>query len=203
MPAAAVGDDLDAEQETAPAHVADAAVSLLKRAQPWKLPLRLGRLVTAAVSTLVVLLMTAEAWEATMSQPSWRLVVLSLIALGVATAYLVGKQRLLIARPRRGRPSRHSEQRSVGNVAIVLAVLIGLTVTYAALFLVALIGAYFCYPVGVVESWAASLDDPARFPNYLRLAAGVAALGLGIGALGASFEPRGYVRHVAYVDEEV
>ena len=177
--------------------------AILSRVQPWRLPLRLGRLVTAAASTLVVLLMTAEAWEAGMSQPAWRLIVLSLIAIGVATAYLVNKQRLLVARPRRGRPSRHSEQRSVGNVAVVLAVLVGLVVTYAALFVAALVAAWLCYPAGLVENWAASVEQPTQFHHYLRLAAGVAALGLGIGVLGASFEPRGYVRHVAYVDEEV
>ncbi len=176
---------------------------LLKRAKPWFLPLRLGRLVTAAASTLVILLMTAEAWEAGMSQTPLRLVVLSVASLVVATAYLVNKQRLLVARPRRGKPARHSEQRSVGNVAVVLAVLIGMTVTYAALFVSALIAAWVCYPTPLVENWAASVEAPTGVDKYLRLAAGVAALGLGIGALGASFEPRGYVRHVAYVDEEV
>jgi hypothetical protein len=158
---------------------------------------------TAAASTLVILLMTAEAWDAGMIQPAWRLVLLGLLALGVATTFFIRKQRLLIARPRYGRPHTHSEQRSVGNVAVGLAVLVGMGVTYALLFVVALAAAWTCYPAALVETWAASVDDPTRFDRYLRLAAGVAALGLGIGALGASFEPRGYVRHVAYVDEEV
>ena len=36
----------------------------------------------------------------------------------------------------------------------------------------------------------------------LAFAGFVAALGLGVGALGGSFEDQTYFRHVAYVDEE-
>ena len=163
---------------------------ILRRAKPWQLPLRLGRLVTAAVSSLVVLLMTAEAWEAGMSQPAWRLTVLSLVALGVATFYLIRKQRLLVARPRRGRPARHSERRSVGNVAVTLAVLIGMSVTYGLLFTASLAAAWLFYPDALVRNWAASVELPIAFHHYVRLAAGVAALGLSIGGFAQLRTPR-------------
>lgn len=183
---------------------------IIARIRPWVIPLRLGRLITAAASTLVILMMTAEAWEAGMSQPIWRVILLSLLSLSVASTYLIHKQRLLIGRPRgpRGgdrarRPSRHSEQRSVGNVAVVLAVVAGMATTYAALFTVSLIAAYACYPEPLVRNWAGSVENPMTLARYLCLSGSVASLGLAIGALGASFEPRGYVRHVAYVDEEV
>ncbi len=187
-------------------------IRILRRVRPWALPLRLGRLVTAAASTLAVLLLTAEAWEAGMSQPTLRVIFLSLIALVTATVYLVYRQRLLVRRPRlhrthddrRTTTAAHlSEQRSVGNVAIVLGVFLGLGVTYALLFVSALVVAWLFFPPSLVANWAASVQNPHDLHAYLRLAGGVAAVGLAIGALGASFEPRGYVRHVAYVDEEV
>ena len=185
---------------------------ILLRIRPWEIPRRLGRLTAAAASSLVVLLMTAETWEAGMSQPAWRVAVLSLASLIAASAYLVHKQRLLIHRPREGRrdhvasrsrPVRLSEQRSVGNVAVILAVVLGMLTTYVALFAVSLTFAWAFYPPEVVSNWAATIPQPVQTGRYLILSAFVAALCLVIGALGAGFEPRGYVRHVAYVDEEV
>ena len=172
------------------------------RVQPWMIPVRLSRLTTAAASTLVVLLMTAEAWEAGMSQPLWRVVLLSLASLGVTSVYLIRRQRLLVGSSRRRRSTRLSELRSIGNSAIVIAVVLGMLTTYAGLFLAAFVAAWGFYPPGLVHNWAASVGGPLDWPHYARLAGSIASLGLTIGALGASFEPRGYVRHVALVDEE-
>ena len=74
--------------------------------------------------------------------------------------------------------------------------------TYAMLFVVSLVLAWLIYPGAVVESWTPSLGRSPTAGHYLALSGFVAVLGLIIGALGASFEPRGYFRHVALVDEE-
>ena len=168
------------------------------RIKPWQFPLRLSRLTTAAISTLFVLMMTAEAWDLGMAQPGWRVWLLSLATLAGASAYIVRRQNLIV---RRGRGL--SEQRAVGNTAIVLAVTLGMLTTYALLFVVVLgVGATF-YPAGLVETWAASVDAGRIGPaHYLALAGFVAALGIVIGSLGASFESQTYFRHVALVDEE-
>ena len=171
------------------------------KAQPWMIPVRLSRLTTAAASTLVVLILTAEAWEAGMSQPLWRVALMSLASLVITSAYLIRRQRLLVGSSRR-RSARLSEQRSIGNVAITLAVGLGLLTTYAGLFAATFLAAWVFYPPGLVRNWAASVAEPLDAVHYLRLSGSIASLGLTIGALGASFEPRGYVRHVAYVDEE-
>ncbi len=190
----------------------DDVARIVARIKPWQIPRRLGRLTAAAASSLVILLMTAETWEAGMSQPAWRAAVLSLIALVVASGYVIHRQRLLIHEPRGGplvtasrhdRPARLSEQRSVGNVAVSLAVVAGMITTYAALFVASMVIAWSLYPPSVVNNWAASVPQPVSAGRYAILSAFVAALCLMIGALGAGFEPRGYVRHVAYVDEEV
>ena len=188
---------------------------IVARIKPWQIPRRLGRLTAAAASSLVILLMTAETWEAGMSQPAWRAAALSLAALVIASGYVIHRQRLLVHEPRGhlpardprdrrdDRPARLSEQRSVGNVAVSLAVVAGMLTTYAVLFGASLFVAWTFYPPGVVGNWAASVPQPVGVGRYLVLSAFVAALCLMIGALGAGFEPRGYVRHVAYVDEEV
>ena len=180
----------------------DDVFDALMRAEPWMFPARLSRLTTAAVSTLLVLCMTAEAWEAGMSQPMWRVILISVAAILVTTPFLLSRQQLLIHRPRRR--SRHlSEQRSVGNVAITLAVLLGMVTTYAGLLAAALVTTWAFFPDHVVSNWAATVEKPHRAYHYLCLCGSVAAVGLVIGALGASFEPRGYMRHVAFVDEEI
>ena len=54
----------------------------------------------------------------------------------------------------------------------------------------------------ILAGWAASLGEPVGVRQVLTFAGFVAALGLSVGALGASFEEQTYFRHVAYVDEE-
>ncbi len=168
----------------------------VRRIRPWEFPLRLSRLTTAAASTMFVLLLTAEAWDLGMSQPPWRVAVLSVGVLVGASIYIVRKQNLLVRRGHR----MLSEQRAVGNWAVVLAVAIGMATTYALLVAAVVALAGLLYPADLVGSWAASVE--VRAGHYLTLACFVAALGIVIGALGAGFESQTYFRHVALVDEE-
>ncbi len=172
-----------------------AAVTHVK---PWQFPFRLSKLTTAAASTLVLLVITAEAWDLGMSQPALRVLVLSLLALGGTSLYILYRQQLLVRR----RALRLSEQRVVANVSIVLAVLLGMLTTYALLFVTTFALTRTLFGNHLVEGWAASLDGDITLGNYFILSGFVAALGLMIGALGASFEEQTYFRHLAYVDEE-
>lgn len=175
-----------------------AIASAVRLARPWLLPMRLGRLTAAAASALIVLLTTGEVWELGMSQRAGSMAGLSAFALVGTTAYVVIRQRLLRRRGQR----RLTEQIVTGNVAITLTVAFGLVTTYVALFAAVLALAGLLYPAAVVESWTAALGQTPVTGHYLRLAGLVASLGLGIGALGASFEEQSHFRHMAYVDEE-
>ena len=172
--------------------------SAIGQIRPWTFPLRFSRLTAAAVSTLVVLLTTAEAWELGMTQPVWAVALLSAVSLGGASVYLVRRQHLLSRR----RTPRLSEQRVVTTVAVAAAVGLGMATTYALLFGLTLGLGLTLFSDALVEGWAASVKGPLGWPRYLSLAGFVAAFGLAIGALGASFEEQGYFRHVAYADEE-
>jgi hypothetical protein len=174
-------------------------MSAVLQAKPWQFPFRLSRLTTAALSTLLILMMTAEAWDLGMSQ---QLLWMSIFSLGVllgTSLFIVKRQKLLLRRSQR----RLTEQIVVTNVASSLIVMVGMAVTYLMLFSLTLLFAEALFMEPLVASWAASLDGRIGLPNYLSLAQLTASLGLLIGALGASFEGQDYFRHIAYVDEEL
>jgi hypothetical protein len=177
----------------------DDVASGVRRARPWLFPLRLGRLTTAALSALVILLMTAETWDLALNQSPGLVIVLAAVVLVATTGYLVHRQRLLVSRGSR----RLTEQSVVTNVSLVLTVLLGLTVTFAGLLGLAMAAARWLYPPDLVAGWAPSVEGRMVLERYVVLAGFVAALGLVIGSLGASFEEENYIRHIAYVDEEV
>ncbi|RYG44169.1 hypothetical protein EON79_15445 [bacterium] len=170
----------------------------VRRARPWLFPVWLSRLTTAALSTLLVLVVTAEAWELGMSQTWTSTMVLSTVSLLATSVYILKRQRLLVRR--HGRVP--TEQRVVANVSMVLTVIAGMSVTYVLLFaLTWLLGIALLNPV-LIRHWGNLPDDATLSGARLLMAGFVAALGIGIGALGAAFEGRSYFRHVLHVDRE-
>jgi hypothetical protein len=167
-------------------------------ARPWQFPFRLSRLTTAALSATLVLMITAEVWELALSQARAGVALLSLVAVGVSTTYVMLRQGIYI---RRGK-SRLTEQIVATNVAMALVVLLGMTTTYLMAFGTAfLLGPLLFHP-RLVTSWS-SQAAPPLWDEYLLLSVFVAALALFIGALGATFESNDYFRHITLVDEEI
>ncbi len=164
--------------------------------RPWSFPLRLSRLTTAAGSALAVLVMTAESWEVAAGLSLPVIAVLSLISLTLTSGYLLRAQRLLA--PRLG-PLR--EQRAVSNAGTVIAVALGMVVTFLGVFAVAYLMALGLFGDALLERWVGG--DPAVGAVRVRMAAFAASLSVIIGALGASFEPYGYFRHVTQIDDEI
>jgi hypothetical protein len=170
----------------------------VRQIRPWRFPLQFAKLTTAAVSTLVVLVMTAEAWDLGARQPAAVVIGLSVVILAIASVYLVQRQRLLVYR--RGR--RRSEQRVVSEASVLIAVAVGMATTYALLFIGTLALAALLFDRAILEGWAATLGESIALGHVFVFAGFVAAIGLAVGALGASFEEQTYFRHVALVDEE-
>lgn len=167
------------------------------RTRPWSFPLRLRRLTTAAASALAVLVMTAESWEVAANLSGSIIVILSLAAIAATSAYLVSVQHLLASR--RG-PLR--EQRAVSNAGTVIAVVAGMTVTYATVFAVACLLASGLFSDALLEAWTGVPSEESVLLRF-RLSALAASLSVVIGAFGASFEPYGYFRHVTQIDDEI
>ena len=170
-------------------------------ARPWQFPRRLSRLTIAAVSTVTILLMTAEAWDLGLSQDLLHrtgLVVFSLLA---TTSYVIRQQQLLV---RRGR--RHTEQTIVTTVSAIGIVLTGMSVTWMTLWAMAAVASLVLFDNALIVAWAASTDlsvTDALILERLRMSAFAASAGLLIGSLGASFESQNYFRHIIFVDEEI
>lgn len=176
----------------------DDIASAVVQAKPWEFPFRLSRLTAVAISTMLVLLMTAEAWELGMSQ-SWQFVLgLSLLALVGGSTFVLKRQKLLVHRG----PRRLTEQTVFTNMSTSILVFVGMTTVYLMLFLLALLLSVTMFSPGLVEGWAASVGASIRVRHYLVLAGFVASLGVLIGALGASMEGQQYFRHITFVDEE-
>lgn len=171
--------------------------NVILRMRPWSFPLRLRRLTTAAGSALAVLVMTAESWEVAANLSAPAIVTLSLAAIVATSAYLIRVQHLLAFR--RG-PLR--EQRAVSNAGTVVAVGAGMVVTYAGVFALAWLLAAGMFGDALIETWTGASGAETTFVR-LRLAALTGSLSVLIGALGASFEPYGYFRHVTQIDEEI
>ena len=199
------------EEETAFERLGDAAFALralvlnwadvadtVLQIRPWRFPFQLSKLTTAAFSTLVVLVMTAEAWDLGTRQPVGRVAALSAAAIVGTSAYLVRKQGLLARRHGHAR----TEQQVVQAASILLALGLGMSTTWVLLFGTAMAVQALFFDAAILDGWAASLGSPVAFHHILAFAGFVAALGLGVGALGGSFEDQTYFRHVAYVDEE-
>jgi hypothetical protein len=164
--------------------------------RPWLFPFQFSKLTLAAASTLVVLLITEEAWTIGTSQsPAW-VATFSAVALGLTSGYVVKRQHLLI---RRGH-GRLTEQVAVANVAVSLAVGFGMATTYVVLFAATYAFSVLLFPAALVAEWT---GRPSTWALHATLSGFSATLGLLIGALGASFEDEAYFRHVTYIDEEV
>ncbi len=175
-------------------NVLDAAIET----RPWLFPFLLSKLTTAAVSTLVVMINTAEAWDLGMSQTTPAVVGLSIAALLGTTAFVIKRQHLLSHR----QGKVWSEQRVISTAAISLAMLTGMATLYAMLFAATLLVGHLFFSYHLIEGWAASIETAITFAHHLRLAGFIASMGLLIGALGAAFEAEEYIRHVTFVDEE-
>ena len=170
-------------------------------ARPWEFPRRLSRLTTAAVSTVAILLMTAESWDLGLSQRGATLGALALVVLGFTSAFVTSRQHLLL-----GRGRRPSEQLVVTEVSAVLIVVAGLATTWGCMFALAWIATAVLFDEALVTAWAGSValapGDVGALTS-LKMSVWCASLGLLIGSLGASFEDQHHFQHIIFVDEEL
>lgn len=171
---------------------ASAAGELPSTPRPWEFPIRLSRLTAAALSTAVILLLTAEAWEVAANLANGAVTGLAVLALALTTIYVVLRQRLVVRRRR-----RLSEQTVVTNVSAFGVVLCGLLTTFGLLVVFALAIGWSLVGSTVLRSWTGHSGGV-----YGTMAVLVASMGIVVGALGASFEEQHHFRHVVFVDEE-
>ncbi len=171
-------------------------ISAIIGARPWEFPVRLNRLTTAALSSSLILIVTAESWELAVAQSLLPIVVLAVTAILVTTGYVTIRQQLLVRREQ-----RISEQSVITNITAVAVVLLGMLTTYAVTFALLVGVATILFSEELVKRWTAV--DQFSWQIFLVVPAMVASFSVIVGALGASFEEHHYFRHVIYVDEEI
>lgn len=168
------------------------------QAKPWEFPIRLARLTAAAVSSVLVLLITAETWDLALNQTMPALAALFATSLLLTTAYVVKRQRLLVTRRNR----RVTEQAVIANLSAVGIVFLGMATTALLLFVLVWAAGFALFPASLIANWAASIGRKPVLFDYLQMSGFVASIGVLVGALGASFEDQQHFRHIVLVDEE-
>ena len=165
------------------------------RNRPWTLVWHLSKFTGAALSTLLILMLTAEVWDVGVRLPLEGVIIALSLVLALTTYFVVTRQRLLTRRMR----GRLTEQVVVTDLAIVLTIL-GAMVSMALVLIMLALGIIWLMP----EELAARWTDIAvlYWHDNLALAGAVTIVGLVIGALGASIEEQTTFRHVAFIDEE-
>ncbi len=160
--------------------------------EPWRLSLRLSRALTGAVAAGVFGLVTADIWRLSDAYGWDRLAGTALVSIVATVATLIIGAELwepIVSRAVR-------KQVILFNIATVLTVAIGVTVLYVALYLLALIAAYWFV---VPQIWRDQVGHPAALRDYFELAWLTSSLAMIGGALGAALEPDEAVRAAAYV----
>jgi len=172
-------------------------LNAVREAHPWEFPVRLTRLTTAAVSTAILLMMTAETWDVAHSQTLPRIFALWFATFAATTWYITFRQQLLVRRER-----RLSEQSVITNVSAVAVVICGMLTTFLVLLATVFVASLLLFRLSVVRRWTGAVETSTLFPDYALVATFIACLAIVVGALGASFEDHHYFRHVTFVDEE-
>jgi hypothetical protein len=166
-------------------------LGMLRANRPWRLVLRLMRVLVAAFAAGVFALVTSDIWRLAEYLGPTRLTV---IALGSVAGILV----TIVVTTGLWERSPHAaarEQVIMFNIVTAATVGIGVAVLYLALFIAMLAAALLLVPQGLIAS---QLGYPAGVADQIRLAwlaTSIATLG---GALGAALESHETVREAAY-----
>jgi ABC-type Fe3+ transport system permease subunit len=150
-------------------------------------------------------MMTAEAWDFALSQPTPTIVILAVAAIVLTTAFISRRQQLFVRRKRR----RLTEQRVVTNLTVSAVVLCGMLTMFAIMFGSIFVIGELLFSKNLVAEWAHSVrglqgdQRTVNWTHYVRFAGIASSLSIVIGALGASFEEQHHFRHITFVDEEV
>jgi hypothetical protein len=160
--------------------------------QPWLLSLRLSRALTGAVAVGVFGLVYSDVWRLADAFGWQRLVGTALLSVGAtATTLIIGAELW----ERTAAPGVR-KQVLLFNIATVVTVVIGVTVLYAALYLLALVAAFWFV---VPQVFRSTVGHPVSLRDYFELAWLTCSLAMIGGALGAALETEDAVRQAAYV----
>jgi hypothetical protein len=166
-------------------------LGMLRANRPWRLALRLMRVLAAAFAAGVFALVTSDIWRLAYYLGPARLTIITLGSVAAIIVTIMVTTRLWERSPH---PAAR-EQVVLFNIVTAATVGIGVVVLYLALFIAMLASALLLVPGDLL---GIQLGHPAGAADQIRLAwlaTSIAALG---GALGAALESHETVREAAY-----
>lgn len=162
--------------------------------KPWRIPLYLGRLTATVVASLLVLLLTAESWEAgTHMRTQWLVVGMTASVIASSLFIFFGQSLDQVGRGRGWR-----EQLARSRIVVLGTLLVGMLSLWLALFGILLLVSN-ALPLQVVSGWAGF--EVGELPR-LRYAAFMAIIGVLAGALGGNLEDEDEIKAELFFDEE-
>ncbi|MFC3500090.1 hypothetical protein ACFOOK_03785 [Micromonospora krabiensis] len=167
-------------------------LGMLRANRPWRLAIRLSRLLVGAFATAVLALVSADIWQLSAALGNLRLALLAAGSILAVVLTMVLGARLWERVPHD--PSAR-EQVVLFNTVTVLTVVIGVLALYVALAALTIIGAIALVPWDLL---AESTGRPAGVAHQVKLGWLASSLATVGGALGAGLESDSAVQEAAY-----
>lgn len=167
-------------------------LGMLRANRPWRLAVRLSRLLVGAFATAVLALVSADIWQLSAALGNLRLGLLAASSVLAVVLTMVLGARLWERVPR---DPGAREQVVLFNVVTVLTVVVGVLALYVALAALTIIGAIALVPWDLL---AESTGRPAGVAHQVKLGWLASSLATVGGALGAGLESDSAVREAAY-----
>ncbi|MEU4483036.1 hypothetical protein AB0F68_34035 [Micromonospora sp. NPDC023966] len=167
-------------------------LGMLRANRPWRLAVRLSRLLVGAFATAVFALVTSDIWQLSAALGNLRHALLAAGSVLAVVLTMVLGARLWERVPR---DPGAREQVVLFNVVTVLTVVIGVLALYVALAALTIIGAIALVPWDLL---AESTGRPAGVAHQVKLGWLASSLATVGGALGAGLESDSAVREAAY-----
>lgn len=175
-------------------HPGNVAHVLLRNRAPL-LPLSLPSLATAAVAPSIILIYTAEIWDAGLSMTNrvaWTFAVGTIL---VATWYITAVQNLFFPRKDKQTVTEHM---AVVNVTIFLSMLLAVIGLFVMLLMLLLFLVLYVFPPGLVATWPTLQHPEVTIWDKVRLASFISTMGVATGALAGGLESRAVIRNLAF-----
>jgi hypothetical protein len=164
--------------------------------QPWRLSIRLVKVLAAAFATSALSIATSTIWLIAADLAIWRLIVAGIASVFVLVFWLIVFHGLW------ERPSRraNAEEAAIFNAATVITLFLGVLTLYVALYVIDLVATWFVVPYPALAYY--SRLPKVTFANVAILAWLVASASLVAGAVGSGLESVSAVRRAAYSKRE-
>ena len=163
------------------------------------LSLSLPSLATAAVAPALLLIFTAEIWDAGINMSNSASILFASISIFFASFYIISIQSLLLPRKEDYILTEHL---AVANVTIYMSIFmacLGLFLLLGGLMLLIML---YIFPNDLMITWLTTDKSSVSFVDQCRLAAFIGSIGVVTGALGSGMQGSSIFKHLALFKKE-